>query len=513
MGYIIGISSGIYTGGKGSEAYTGLSKKIYASIKYGVDFVQLDLQQLTEFLEPNLKVEMEKIKQSNYTFGIHGECAAFGSPVPLDSSLESEYKISHEKVIKHIEDGAKIGSKYVLFHSSEATPFPLATRDFKEIRLVDPWGRKFNEFLDENSKLLDWAIKNRFLEETIGWGPMDVQIEREVESTLKYYERNQKEVSPGDLEKIKKDVKEEIEKSRKDKLKLFVVSSQHFYLPDRISYPIVAKYMEMKKHPLWKAYVGDKSFEDVQNKIEVWVPAVTAMYIAGHFSPRCKIADRNLKEVMESNRMLILFETPMPQQPGFELYMRLPGLVQIYNLISYINSKYVGMAVDFEHLMTSNIDPKKEIAALPPRAGEKVKCIHAGAPVAYAKAHMAIEVGSDAQKYIYERLWELRQKGFKDGYVIYERAAEEGIKSSITSLKIIKGFLERDVPPNELPLEFYGLREEGPEYKRQELQIKQHALDPLKGLLMAPEEEHGILAGEVRKKGKIKEWGEGEEYR
>ncbi|MBU3904604.1 MAG: hypothetical protein KJ906_00440 [Nanoarchaeota archaeon] len=511
MTFTIGISSGIWIkGAKDSENYAGLSKKIYSSIKYGVNFIQLDIQQLTEFLEPNLKAEIEKIQASGYTFGMHGECGAFGTPVSLDSSIEFEYKMVNEQVKRHIKEAAEYKSKYVLFHSSESTPFTTPTRDFKELRLVDPWGRPFDKFLEKNPKILEKAIRNKYFEDIVFRGKLADEIEENTKGRLRQYRiaKKENENIPTENE-IRKAIEEELIEQRKKHLTNFVVSGSTFYLPDRISYPMIAMYMEEKRHPLWESFTGGKNFDDIIDKIEIWVPAVAAMYIAGHFED--KNVYGSLKKEIEKNKMLLVFETPMAQL-GAEMYMRLSKLKQIYNLVDYVKSDYIGVAIDFEHLLTSNLDPKKEIEELPWDAGKKVRVIHTGAPVAYSQAHMAIDVGSDAQKYIYERLWELKQKRFNDAYIIYERAGEEGIRSSILSLRLIKEFLDRSVPPKELPLEFYGLQDKGPELRRQELTINQHALDPLKGMLTVPEEEHGFFSTQAVKKGKGKEWGE-EEYK
>ncbi|MDD5416419.1 MAG: hypothetical protein PHU12_00405 [Candidatus Aenigmarchaeota archaeon] len=511
MTYTVGISSGIYIeGAKDSASYAGLSKKIYAAVLYGVNFIQLDLQHLTEFLEPNLDANMKKIKESGYTFGLHGECASFGSPILLDSAIEEEYKMANDKFKKHIEESAKIGAKYVLFHSSESTPFPLAIgHDLKDVRLVDPWGNPLNKFLDDHPSVLEWAIGSKFINEIVLNRHRIPEEEDLLESEKRRYEEtNKKTLDGNELNKMKKEIKDKIRKIKENILKEYVVSGDHIYLPDRIAYPIIAKWMEETNHPLWESLAKGKKFESIEGKFEEWVPAVTAMYIAGHFESKNKYG--SLKDILNKNKMPVVFETPMAHQPGYELYMRLPGLVQIYTLINYINSNYAKMAVDFEHLMTCNIDPKKEIESLPSRAGDKILVIHAGAPVPYAKAHMAIELGSDAQRYLYERLWELRQKGFKEGYLIYERAGEEGIKSSILSLRMIKEFLEKETEPKKLPMEFYGLDQKGPDFARQQLQIRQHALDPLKGMLTVPEEEHGFFSGAAVRKGKAKEWSEGE---
>jgi hypothetical protein len=78
---------------------------------------------------------------------------------------------------------------------------------------------------------------------------------------------------------------------------------------------------------------------------------------------------------------------------------------------------------------------------------------------------------------------------------------------------LIKQFLEKDVPPEKLPLEFYGLEPgQWASTERQKAQILEHAYDPLKGMLQVPEEEHGFLSKAAVEKGKTEEWRK-EKYR
>ena len=89
--------------------------------------------------------------------------------------------------------------------------------------------------------------------------------------------------------------------------------------------------------------------------------------------------------------------------------------------------------------------------------------------------------------------------------MIFERAGNPR-EQVILVLRLIKEYLERDVPPMELPVEFYGIRPQGPEMKRQELAMREHALDPLKGMLSVPEEEYTFLSKAATDKGKAELW-------
>jgi hypothetical protein len=76
-------------------------------------------------------------------------------------------------------------------------------------------------------------------------------------------------------------------------------------------------------------------------------------------------------------------------------------------------------------------------------------------------------------------------------------------------LRLIIDCLEKDIPPSKLLAhpEFFGIdikQVASPE--RQLAVIREHAYDPLKGLLMVPEEEHGFLGRAAVEKGKAEEW-------
>src|SRR3989338_10257564 len=105
----------------------------------------------------------------------------------------------------------------------------------------------------------------------------------------------------------------------------------------------------------------------------------------------------------------------------------------------------------------------------------------------------------------------LRQRGFREGYIIYERGGGDSpakvVEQSIQVIRYIKENLQKGIPPEELPESFYGISEMNEaKYKMQLVAIKEHAWDPLKGLLVIPEEEHTFLSRAAIEKGKAEEW-------
>ena len=175
------------------------------------------------------------------------------------------------------------------------------------------------------------------------------------------------------------------------------------------------------------------------------------------------------------------------------------------------------MLIDFEHLATQGVDPLEDIKELVkkvPNVGELIISIHSNHPTPL-HSHLPIEIGDDV---IYRLLWTLRKAGLgkkRTTYLVFERGGfRDPFKRSVTALRLMAKFLEKDVPPEELPPEFYGISPSGLlAEERQWVTIFQHALDPLKGLIKIPEEEYTFLSRAAIEAGKRPEEWKKEEYR
>lgn len=500
MAYTIGVSSG-YWSIKKDVSLLGFDRKIQWSATAGVRFTQVDIESINELQEPDLKNKVERTKKLGITFGCHAEAKAIGmDTLPLDSAIESDYFRAHDRLIRHIKGCGEIGSLYINAHASESMPFLLLWRDLQPTTLVDIWGRKFSKFLDDNNDLCKWAIKCNYIQEVGHWWQ---------------YARND---AFNKLEALKKSQKKELTKEEEEKLaenfvidyfKEYFTSGDQIYGSERVAYFITAKWMMNRKDPLWMNIVGKIISDDdlpKQDFLQKWVPAVSAKYIWGHFNPLKNFGYDDPKTLLEKYKVYWLFETSMGEK-GHELYVRLGKLAHMYYLARAIGSKWVGYTMDMEHMMGCHLDPEKEIKELPSIGGEYLKLVHVTVPTSHNPSHLPIYMASEAQLYIYERLFDLRKKGFKEGWMIFERGGEEGeIKQSTLSMRKIKEFLEKDVPPKELPLEFFGMKPEGPELSRQRVAIEEHKLDPLKGMMQVSEEEHDFLGRAARDKGKLEEW-------
>ena len=508
MGYIVGISSGAFglVEQKEKASLMTIPRKIFAGGLEGVNFTQVDLESITEFNEPYVKEELEKIKRLGITFGFHGEFYR-GNERPLemlDSAIEADYFHSHDRLIQHIEGCGKLGGKYVNFHPSQTEPFTRLGMKLQPTKLVDPWGRPLKKLIDENGFLKDWIVKeeNEFLWEFLHTTPK-IYIEAiERDYTNEFYYRNKKEPSWEDKRKIHKEAIDYVRKVFLNR----ITTSDLSYGPEKAAYYIVAKWMKEKGDPLWRAIVGENiKDKDLPkpDKIKKWVPAVSAKYVWGHFCPKEK-EYKDPKKLMEKYKIYCLFEADMGAG-GVEGMSRLIRPRDMIVLSQAIKSKWTGICIDFEHILSQNINPVKEIESIPYGAAERVKLLHLGFPTPLVPAHMPIPLGSKEQLWLYERIFELRKKGFEKGWMIFERAGNPR-EQVILVIRLIKEFLERDIPPKELPIEFYGIRPQGPEMRRQELTMREHALDPLKGMLSVPEEEYTFLSKAATDKGKAELW-------
>lgn len=595
MVYVLGVSSGAFgvAGGEEKPQLAGLLRKAQTSITKGVNFVQLDLESISEFEEPDLENKMKKdvMEKLGVKFGVHSETRAFGvEAAELDSAIGMEYKRSHERIVNILKKSKDIGAKYVLIHSSESEPFRLLERTLQSCDLVDVDGGRMSDFLtkDGNRWLVNWVftgseeekdkeiiecafdawtsekmdiksddIKKRFDEKNIEprdfifvevWGGLTLaeSLRRRIEGIREdlelHHRKKYNDFSPEEKEEANDRIRMSLETVLKDHrsyLIQFVQSKSLHYGPERLAYYLMAKWMERNKdkEPLWERIVkanirffakrDNKNAEEwmISNNLDpaklsidkevfremdyLWVPAVSARYIYGHMF---KTGEEDPKRYLDG--MIFAFESPMGGR-GTEEWLRLGNPYVYYFLAEEANFRagreIFAVAMDFEHMLSLRLDPETIIGLLPEGGGKLVRVIHAGWPSTLAPAHLPIETGSSQQRYLYEMYYKLRQKGFgrgeKEFFIVFERGGPETFQQSIVSLKLIIEFLERDVPPEKLTPEFYGLSSvELASEERQKVNIREHAYDPLKGMISVPEEEHGFLGRAAVEKGKAEEW-------
>ena len=528
-GYIIGVSSGMF-GAAGREeqvSYIDISQKAFYSALKGVNFTMIDIERSTEFISPEIEKRVKKLKEElGIEIGFHGLSRAMEARgIFLDSAIEDDYLRTHEALIRDLERSGKLGGRFYLQHASETTPYGWLGKDLQPTAIVDIWGRRLNIFLEEHPDILNWLINQPEITECFRVPTRKEMAERyKADPMIRYRLEDivirEKGIPPekikerwAEIEKeIDKKAEELAEKNVKKEIIEEIKKTTMAYGPERIAYLVTAKWMSDNNDPIWQGIVG-KKFEEVRGNPRVWVPAVSAKYIWGHFNPK-KLADP--KPILEKYDIYFVIETAMVSA-GIEEEYRFVHPKHFVVLCKHSGTRYFKACIDFEHILGAGINPDEEIDAMEPDGGKYVNVLHVGWPTPLQPAHYPIPLGSEQQEWLYRWMYKLRKKGFdesEDRFIIFERAAPIGqldpvLQSTLALRKIIK-YLRLDVPPDKLPLDFYGIEEK--DLKMQETQIKEHALDPIRGLLKIPEEKFSFLGRAAAAEGKGREW-ETEKYR
>lgn len=384
------------------------------------------------------------------------------------------------------------------------------------------------------------------------------EIKRRVEALRKKWdelERNApRETTEFREEQIKKAIRRKLERGEdwdteelRPELGIidgYLIMGHHlFYTKD----PIWLAMFEQYKDELKGIYIPDYSDDEwldkawneaerTNNRIfkEFFYAAVAAKYLEGHLRAAfewienelikkeiptiarrlAEDPEREIKELIEiANNLKIAIENPDAREPQHAGLFLLWHVKQIYAAVKTIRKvlpkkwgERVFMIVDWEHLANQGMDAlyeSEQMAKKNPDFGEITISCHANHPNPM-QPHIPLELGDEL---VYRLLWNLRRCGFgkkRKNYLIYERGGnEDPFKQSIDTLKLMAKFLKNDVPPEELPPEFFGV--EGPTagmFKRQLQIIRDHFYEPLKDLLEMPEEEWTALTQTAIKKGR-----------
>jgi len=275
----------------------------------------------------------------------------------------------------------------------------------------------------------------------------------------------------------------------------------------------VANDREFKE--FYYAVVGAKFLQGHIEKLDKWVKEI---FIPGELSKMKDSKERDeLIKVAKDIKFAI--EIPDARDPMHAGLFLLWHPKQIYAAVKVIRESMgndrVWLLEDWEHLATQGLDPVKEfedLVKIAPDMGELTISVHANAPNPM-HAHEPLELG-DVR--IYKLLYYMRKTGFgknRKAYVIYERGgAKDPYQKAIAVLRLAVNSLSKDIHPDELPEEYFGMK--GPvagDFHRQKAIMQDHAWEPLKDLLEIPEEEWTFLSQTAIKKGKKPEaWKKGE---
>ncbi|MFH1445301.1 MAG: hypothetical protein ABIF08_02355 [Nanoarchaeota archaeon] len=254
------------------------------------------------------------------------------------------------------------------------------------------------------------------------------------------------------------------------------------------------------------AVVGAKYLEGHIKKLFDWMSGDFKNELAKHDD------GKELQDIAKN--LVIAIENPDARDPSHAGMFILWRLRQIYAAVKVIRKTLktdkVAIIVDHEHIASQGLDAwleVKETAEEIPDFGEYIISVHSNHPNPL-HPHEPVELG-DVK--LYELLWHWRKTGLgKKGtaFLMFERGGgEDPFKRSVEALRMMAKYLEEDVEPEKLPLEFFGLK--GPisgMVQRQMQIIRDHAYEPMKDLLEMPEEEWGLLSAEARKKGRAEVW-------
>jgi sugar phosphate isomerase/epimerase len=304
-----------------------------------------------------------------------------------------------------------------------------------------------------------------------------------------------------------------------------------FYTRDPIFLEMVKMYKDVVVDKYKLDYSNDFWLDEAWRKAEetndrefksFYYATVGAKFMEGHIATALKWMEnefipkelKNKPELVKYAKDLkITFEVPDARDPKYAGLYILWHPKQLYAAIKTIRkvlkTDRVYITVDFEHMATQGVDPVEEFEKLikiAPDFGYYVLSVHSNAPNPL-HSHYAIEIGDVT---LYKLFYYLRKTGLGKKhtvYLLFERGGgDDPFKQSVYALKLIVKYLEKDVEPDKLPPEFFGIEFTAGDIRRQLEIVRQYRFEPIKDLLETPEEEWGMLSQAAVKKGKTKEW-------
>ncbi len=254
------------------------------------------------------------------------------------------------------------------------------------------------------------------------------------------------------------------------------------------TYQLIGWWMYEKNDPIWRKICGKRSPKDLEEEksMDLLVDSVAGRYIQGHV--------KNWDEELAGTDVVVTLETPDARNPEDLGYYRLVNPEHIYHVIRAINHPQVKLCFDFEHIATQGLNPKDILKDAPGNLGEETYLVHLSSRPSPGHEHFPLQKG---ELHLYEMLWELKIRGFESGYLTFERGGggqgkgDEAFKESIPITKEMAMYLEDDIPPSELPVEFYGYNDK--EFKRDQAVVQSNTFEPIKGLIESPQMQDTFL--------------------
>ena len=573
MAYKVGISSGWWNIGKDPNLLGLGSKAGSFGATLGIQFNQVDLDTVLEFLEPDIKTYVDRVREKlKMELGLHGE---IGEVAMFESAERIRWDQSHERLCITMKGASDLKFIYVNFHLSNNTWLSFHERELRPFgytyQVVSPTGQPFAVWADELIERGDKGaeILKKWLKEKLIGSRVEYELKqtpeyakefnrifqeelKNAESAIRENLKNDERYKSLTPDQIEREVQNNINIARQqihnaaekrmqeeklfDVWKVAEIEKYQIEAGEIDAYIATAVYMIANKDPLWVKIVGEDYSQKPDDADRAYVTkqrefnaAVAAFYLYSHFtikkSPgrddynKRHMNSMSVVEFCEKNKIKLLLECPQSGQ-GTEGISRLYHPLHAYHLLKKIGSSAVMQCIDFEQEMGQNIDLNVELPTLPDDFGAQVFLLHLGDPIPYfGTAHIPIALADRGADTLYKWIYWFRQKGFKDGYIIFERGSGRTpgnqqmsniFEYSVYVIRQIVKYLDRDTKPDALPPEFYGLSLENKDIFAQQLvAMREHAWDPLQGMLKIPEEKHTFLGKAAVDAGKAKEWERG----
>jgi sugar phosphate isomerase/epimerase len=541
MTYKVGISSGWWSIGRDPNLLGLATKAGGFGATSGVTFNQVDMDSTAEFYEPRLKEQMSRItKELGLEIGLHAE---IGQSMRLESAERKDWEQAHIRLIETVKHSVELGFVYINLHMSSSPQLWLEEANKKPfghtVQMVGPDGKPLYSLAEKSA-----AAKKYLHQRLRNWqrsGAIDDDIIKDKhEELIKKYNKiaaneadQQGLTGPARENYISQRIREGVSTELENLTTLFEMwknsrfGKYYIEFGEVGAYQAVAEYMKDKGDPLWKNIAKNADpTESYTNDQKGYNCAVACAYIEGHLLAKDHdfnkkyLGGKSILEFINEKKIYLLFETPEVESShvgSLEGLYRAFDPLQFYHFIKKMGSPYIKFCIDFEHTLSQKLRPGDIIEMAPADFGKHVYLIHLGEPKPYmGKAHIPLSIGSLGQEIIYEWLYSLRKKGFTDGYMIFERgsgrggqgrSAAEVFESSVWVIRQLVTFLDKEVKPDDLPPEFFGISEDNKlTWSRQLVEMRNHAWDPLEGLLLIPEEKHTFLSKAAVEKGKAQEW-------
>ncbi|MBI5060958.1 MAG: hypothetical protein HZB67_01445 [Candidatus Aenigmarchaeota archaeon] len=561
MAYKIGVSSGWWKIERPPELL-GIPMKVGGfGATLGTDFIQVDLETTSEFYEPQLKERVMRLKKElGMEMGLHAE---IGEMTSLESGERRIWEQSHIRLCETVKNAAELGMVFINMHMSHSLQMYQREPQLKPFghtyQVVDPYGKPL-KYLAESSPHAKAELMKHMTpragvyDEDVfekKMGALKQEAGKNIESDFNNYlnsrdykdiktqydaavssGRLSNELAQAELARIAGVEREKITYRWDRWLQQQQYNPEFLYEAWKESrfgqyfiewgeigaYFVVAAHMHGSGDPLWTAVCNGKDPTDAYSFNQPGFNAAVAMrYIEGHLTANNEInkkilGGKTILQWLNEKKLYLNFEIPEIDQPGMEGLSRLYNPLDFYHLVKKLGSPFVKICIDFEHMISNKMEPEKIISSAPGDFGKYVNLFHLGKPIPYfGTAHAQIPVPSRSMEILYKWLYMMRQKGFADGYMIYERGSgknpQEVVQKSVLALRNIAENLGKGIAPVELPETFYGISEQNKDmFARQLTAVREHAWDPLTGLLVRPEETHTFRSRTAVEKGKAEEW-------